>query len=101
MPPTLGFMVVFVGLVLGVFAMSRVLSANPDTAVPLWYGRPDVIPVGGLILRGLAVGLTLFGATLAWYVIGFWAILLVVPVLVIPVAMNAAHNRRVVDAPER
>ncbi|MFZ4893611.1 hypothetical protein ACL9RL_04090 [Plantibacter sp. Mn2098] len=92
---TYGLMAVFVGLVIGAFAMTRTVQANPDSVVPLWYGRPKVIPIGGIILRALSVGLALFGTVLVWPGLGVASIFFPIVVIGVPIIINVQHNRRV------
>lgn len=94
---TWGLSLLFIAAVFGTLSMVRLISANPDTPLPMWRGRPQHLPFFTIILRGLSGGLGVFGVFLVWSEIGYWSVLLLIVALGIPVVLNLRHNRRFSD----
>ena len=91
---TWGLSALFLAAVFGTLSMTRLIAANPDTALPMWRGRPQHLPFFTIILRALSVGLAVFGLFTLVQEIGFWAVPLFVIAVGLPIVLNIRHNRR-------
>jgi hypothetical protein len=77
-------------------AASEVLltRANPGVRLPVWLGRPPRYPTAARVLRGLAVGLALFGSISLTDRIGWWGVLLIAAVLLPAFLVRRVQNAR-------
>jgi hypothetical protein len=78
-------------------ATSEVLltRANPGMRLPIWLGRPPRYPTAARVLRGLALGLVLFGSISLTDRIGWWGVPLIVAVLLPAFVVRLVQNGRI------
>lgn len=90
-----GILLALGGAVIFAVSAKMIISVNPESRVPQWFGRPERHPGRAYVVRGSAVFALMAGALLLADEIGPWALVLVLIGAVPAVALVSRHNRDV------
>ncbi len=82
------------GALLFAFSLILVIRANPNVKLPYWR-NPEHASGDSIALRAIGAGLQVFGLVMLAPLHGFWIVLPLTTVLMFPLGIQAAHNRRV------
>ncbi len=102
-----GVLLIAVGAACYFWALHELSRANAASRIPMWAGLPPHNPPRTYVLRIVGVILVGAGSFVVTDSLGYWGLLVLLPVVVPPMARLWMHNRAVerrgqdpaVDAP--
>lgn len=96
MPTIWGVLALIVGAPTLLASMLVSIRAYGGDRVPFW-SRPKREPWWAAVLRGVGMGLSVWGAITLTGGIGYWSVAVLVLLFVVVFSLVPLHNRRVVE----
>ena len=91
-----GIILTVLSVILAVRSMAILTRANPNSTLPLWWGRPQNSPPRAFTLRAVAAGVSVLGALAIGWSLGWWATPIVVIAMALPpLILQLQHNSQV------